>query len=265
MYATGKQSCFVSLKVADSSSIPIVFISSLSLLFLPFDFVHVSWTTFCKVILGLDKYTWPAYIYQHVLLVYVLCFFINPQRACAARITVLGLCVCLSVTTFSATMCNKAAKKRYKGLQCYTSTILCKYSVQKLWCVNRSKKANIRMSTSLPRPVFATLHTVEVSEFKLWINCYVQKLPTNAAIQYEQESIDRECMVVDCMPVFTWQSLAYITTVHVLHILLQNSTRRGLTLQRFSCCSSLKNTWIDILSIWSINGVSFSPICLILH
>ena len=40
---------------------------------------------------------------------------INPRRACAARVTVLGLSfrlsVCLSVTTFSATTRNKAVKK----------------------------------------------------------------------------------------------------------------------------------------------------------
>ena len=34
---------------------------------------------------------------------------VNPRRACAARVTVLGLSV--SVTTFSATTRNKAAKK----------------------------------------------------------------------------------------------------------------------------------------------------------
>ena len=43
--------------------------------------------------------------------------FINPRRACAARVTVvvLSFClsVCLSVTTFSATTRNKTANKRY--------------------------------------------------------------------------------------------------------------------------------------------------------
>ena len=55
--------------------------------------------------------------------------FINPRRACAASVTVLGLClsvclsVVLSVTTFSATTRNKAAKKRYQRVQCYTGLI----------------------------------------------------------------------------------------------------------------------------------------------
>ena len=68
---------------------------------------------------------------------------VNPRRACAARVTVLGLCVCvsvclcvclsvclsvcvsvcLSVTTFSATTCNETAKKRYQRVQCHNGFI----------------------------------------------------------------------------------------------------------------------------------------------
>ena len=54
---------------------------------------------------------------------------INPRRACAARVTVLGLCVCLclsvclSVTTFSAATRNETAKKRYQRVQCHTGFI----------------------------------------------------------------------------------------------------------------------------------------------
>ena len=50
----------------------------------------------------------------------------NLQRACAARVTVLGLCVCLSVcvTTFSAATRNETAKKRYQRVQCHTGFIL---------------------------------------------------------------------------------------------------------------------------------------------
>ena len=46
---------------------------------------------------------------------FFLCSFstrINPRRACAARVTVVVLSVCLSVTTFSAATCNKTANKR---------------------------------------------------------------------------------------------------------------------------------------------------------
>ena len=55
---------------------------------------------------------------------HTLVLFINPRRACAARV---GLCVCLSVcvsvTTFFATVRNKAAKKRYQRVQRYTGLI----------------------------------------------------------------------------------------------------------------------------------------------
>ena len=47
----------------------------------------------------------------------------NPRCACAARVAVLGLSVHLSVTTFSATMRNEVAKKRYKWVQRYTGFI----------------------------------------------------------------------------------------------------------------------------------------------
>ena len=49
--------------------------------------------------------------------------FINPRRACAARVTVLGLCVCLSVCLlvydYSRTTGYEAAYERYQPLQCY--------------------------------------------------------------------------------------------------------------------------------------------------
>ena len=39
---------------------------------------------------------------------------INPRRACTARVTVVVLSFCLSVTTFSAATSNKTANKRYE-------------------------------------------------------------------------------------------------------------------------------------------------------
>ena len=48
---------------------------------------------------------------------------INPRRACAARVTVVGLCVCLSVCVsvddYSRTTGYEAAYERYQQLQCY--------------------------------------------------------------------------------------------------------------------------------------------------
>ena len=51
---------------------------------------------------------------------------INPRRACAARVTVVGLVclfvclsVCLSVDDYSRTTGYEAAYERYQQLQCY--------------------------------------------------------------------------------------------------------------------------------------------------
>ena len=41
---------------------------------------------------------------------------INPRRACAARVTVLDLCVCVSVYDYSRTTGNDAAYERYQQL-----------------------------------------------------------------------------------------------------------------------------------------------------
>ena len=57
----------------------------------------------------------------------VICYVINPRRACAARVTVVVLCVCLSVCLFvclsvsncSRTTGHEAAYERYQQLQCY--------------------------------------------------------------------------------------------------------------------------------------------------
>ena len=48
---------------------------------------------------------------------------INPRRVCAARVTVVVLCVCLSVCLFvydySRTTGYEAAYERYQQIQCY--------------------------------------------------------------------------------------------------------------------------------------------------
>ena len=43
----------------------------------------------------------------------------NPRRVCAERVTVVGLCVCLSVDDYSRTTGYEAAYERYQQLQCY--------------------------------------------------------------------------------------------------------------------------------------------------
>ena len=51
---------------------------------------------------------------------------INPRRACAARVTVVVLCVCLSVCLFvddySRTTGYEAAYEPYQHLQCHKGT-----------------------------------------------------------------------------------------------------------------------------------------------
>ena len=68
-----------------------------------------------------------SFLILYLFLQSLFSFLINPRRACAARVTVLGLSfrlsVCLSVTTFSATTRNKAAKKRYQRVQYHTGLI----------------------------------------------------------------------------------------------------------------------------------------------
>ena len=50
-------------------------------------------------------------------------YLINPRRTCAARVTVVVLCVCLSVCLsvddYSRTTGYEAAYERYQQLQCY--------------------------------------------------------------------------------------------------------------------------------------------------
>ena len=51
---------------------------------------------------------------------------VNPRRACAARVTVVVLCVCPSVCLFvhdySRTTGYEAAYERYQHLQCHKGT-----------------------------------------------------------------------------------------------------------------------------------------------
>ena len=73
---------------------------------------------------------------------------INPRRACAARVTVVVLSFCLSVTTFSAATSNKTANKRYEWVQCHTGFIFkiaffCKNAAFESYGVKQSEEANM--------------------------------------------------------------------------------------------------------------------------
>ena len=101
---------------------------------------------------------------------------INPRRACAVRVTVFVLCVCLSVSLhsegrviihvlcvclsvddYSRTTGYDTAYERHQQLQCYKGnvTILLKMTAFKRYGVKTSEKPICIMSTGLPRPGLA--------------------------------------------------------------------------------------------------------------
>ena len=85
---------------------------------------------------------------------HTLCLFVNPRHACAARVTVLGLCVCL-FTTLSATR-NKPTKKRHQQVKHYAGlifkiAIFVKILHSKVMTWKPTEQANMLISTGLPR------------------------------------------------------------------------------------------------------------------
>ena len=86
---------------------------------------------------------------------------INPRRACAARVTVVVLCVCLSVCLFvsyySRTTGYEAVYERYQQLQCYkgmknnVAIFLNLTTAFGRYGVKTSEKANIHTSTGFSR------------------------------------------------------------------------------------------------------------------
>ena len=80
------------------------------------------------------RYEWGGYdppiIWQFGSLYLTILIVINPRRACAARVTVVVLCVCLSVRLsvrlfvhdYSRTTGYEAAYERYQHLQCHKGT-----------------------------------------------------------------------------------------------------------------------------------------------
>ena len=107
-------------------------------------------------------------------------------------------CVCVSVGTFSHTMCNKAAKKRYQQVQYHTSLFSNKryawnHLVQKLW---HEKQRNNQYAHEYCFTLTGLCHCAHsesirrYSKVKLWVKGCIQTLPTNTAIQ---EMIASEC------------------------------------------------------------------------
>ena len=104
-------------------------------------------------------------IHVHVLYTVHTCSFIfNPRRACAARVTVVVLCVCVSVCVsvcdYSRTTDYRLAYERYQQLQCYKGkkpnvAILLKRLRSRDMAGKQAKKPICVMSTGLPRPGLA--------------------------------------------------------------------------------------------------------------
>ena len=73
--------------------------------------------------------SWYMYIHvacvkcSHMIMVFVELHMhvhiINPRRACAARVTVVVLCVCLFVSDYSRTTGYEVAYERYQQIQCH--------------------------------------------------------------------------------------------------------------------------------------------------
>ena len=77
---------------------------------------------------------------------------INPRPACAAKVTVLGLPVCLSVSSYSRTTGYEAAHERYQRLQKYAN-LKNNMAIFREICHEHLEKANLHNRTSLPRPI----------------------------------------------------------------------------------------------------------------
>ena len=103
-------------------------------------------------------------IHEHRLLQ-----LINPRRVCAARVTVLGLCVCLSVCVsvydYSRTTGYEAAYERYQQLQCYKG--ICSPGSHKMKASDR----NIRVVPATAVEILLTL-----AQYISSTPCYVSKL-----------------------------------------------------------------------------------------
>ena len=105
-----------------------------------------------------SRYTWQS---SRIL---ILLAIVNPRRACAARVTVLVLCICMSacwsvcpfICDYSRTTGYEAAYERYQPLQRNTSMKIiwgfCRNDcVREIWRENKQKKSICILNTSLPR------------------------------------------------------------------------------------------------------------------
>ena len=97
---------------------------------------------------------------------------VNLRRACAARVTVLGLLVFLSVSLFPRFLPPRATRKQNSDTKrfsaTYTGLILNLANIVKLLHSRKpSDKANMQISTVLPRPDPLALCILEAPEIAM--------------------------------------------------------------------------------------------------
>ena len=132
---------------------------------------------------------------------------INTRRACAARVTLLGLCVCLSalILALRVTRRSKSDTNRFSATLAWFLWFSWNRVVQKLWR-EKERKSQYAIEycltlTALCR--FAHCESIKsYSKAKSWVKGCTQTLPTNTATQWEWETINCECMVMDYTNVF---------------------------------------------------------------
>ena len=103
------------------------------------------------------RYSWPRqsiYRYRVCVMHWRFSLHINPRRACAARVTVLGLCppVCLSVSSYSRT-----AGWPTNGFRTTRAWKLNWNDCVREICRENKRKTNMHNRTSLPRPIIRLL------------------------------------------------------------------------------------------------------------
>ena len=99
-----------------------------------------------------------------------LVIFINPRRACAARVTVVVLSFCLSVCLLPRFLPLRATRRPISDtdgfsaiLAFFLNSVFCKNAAFESYGVKRSEGANMQISTGLPRPGLRTLEAPEVA------------------------------------------------------------------------------------------------------
>ena len=136
--------------------------------------VHLWEYVLCKSSLSNLPHPLPTYPKLICICIYVI--LLTLWRACTARVIVLGLCVCLSVTTILAMRRPKSNTNGFSAMQPWIlkRQFSWNYCIQKLWCETSVKKTIYQwvlphFDRSLP------LCTTEV-KVKLWVKDCIQTL-----------------------------------------------------------------------------------------